>query len=89
MNTLEFLSQLNDAEKEWGLWVDREETQQYHVGHYCYNNDRLPKGFVHVGSLNDLAHLRQKHILSHASRQKSEEALGREWAESFLSKTQW
>lgn len=87
MNTLEFLAQLNDAEKGWGLWIDRHNIEQHHVGQYSFENDRLPKSFVHVGNLDYLAHLRQKYILANTTNDKSEKVLGKEWAENFLS--QW
>jgi hypothetical protein len=87
MNTLEFLAQLNDAEKGWGLWVDRSQTDHCHVGQYSFENDRLPKSFVHVADLNYLAHLRQKYILNHTTSNLNETLLGQEWAKSFLS--QW
>ena len=87
MNTLEFLAQLNDAEKGWGLWVNRDQIDQHHVGQYSFDNDRMPKSFTHIGSLDQLAHLRQKYILENTSLAKSEEVLGKEWAENFLS--QW
>lgn len=87
MNTLEFLAQLNDAEKNWGLWINRDQIDEYHVGQYSYENDRLPKSFVHVGNLDQLAHQRQKYILENTSASQTEEVLGKEWAESFLS--QW
>jgi hypothetical protein len=87
MNTLEFLAQLNEAEKEWGLWVDRQQLTDHHVGHYSYETDHLPESFVHVGSLEELAHQRQKYILENNASNQSEEALSRQWAQEFLS--QW
>jgi hypothetical protein len=87
MNTFEFLSQLNEAEKEWGLWVDRQQPDDHHVGHYSYETDHLPESFAHAGSLEELAHQRQKYILENAASNQSEEALGQQWAEGFLS--QW
>ncbi len=87
MNTLEFLAQLNDAEKGWGLWVDRNRIDQCHVGQYFFENDRLPKSFVHVANLNELAHLRQKYILKNNSSNCSDMLLGQEWAKNYLS--QW
>ena len=86
MNTLEFLAQLNDAEKGWGLWVNRDQIEDNRVLQYA-DNDRMPKSFIHLDSLDQLAHLRQKYILENASSAKSEEVLGQEWAEDFLS--QW
>ena len=85
MNTLEFLAQLNDAEKEWGLWINRESPIDYHVGHYSYETDHLPKSFIHVGSLEELAHLRQKHLLAKTSLPLTEEVLAQEWAQQFLA----
>lgn len=87
MNTKEFLAQLNDAEKDWGLWINRNNFDEYHVGHYSVENDRFPKSFVHVKNLDELAHLRQKYIIFHASSGKSEDMLGQDWADQFLS--QW
>lgn len=87
MNTSEFLSNLNDAEEGWGLWVDRNELEHCHVGQYSFENDRLPKSFIHVANLNYLAHLRQKYILNHLSLNLNETILGQEWAKTFLS--QW
>lgn len=84
MNTTEFLAQLNDAEKDWGLWIDRNNTDEHHVGHYSFETDHLPKSFVHVASLDRLAHLRQQYILSRTPSGNSEDALGKEWAEVFL-----
>lgn len=85
MNTVEFLSQLNDAEKNWGLWVDQKHTENYHVGQYFFENDRLPKSFVHLGTLDELAHSRQKYILNHSSSGIKEELLAKEWAEKLIS----
>ncbi|MDB9314769.1 hypothetical protein PN462_16770 [Spirulina sp. CS-785/01] len=85
MNTLEFLSQLNDAEKGWGLWVDRNHTEQYHVGQYSFENDQLPKSFIHVGSLDTLAHQRQSYLLHGAASTNEETILSQEWAENVLS----
>lgn len=87
MNTLEFLTQLNEAEKDWGLWIDRQQPDNHHVGHYAYETDHLSKSFLHVGSLEELAHERQEYILANESTNQSEEALGRQWAETFLA--QW
>ena len=86
MNTLEFLAQLNDAEKGWGLWINRDQIDDNRVLQYA-DNDRMPKSFTHIGSLDQLAHERQKYILENASSAKSETVLGQEWAENFLS--QW
>lgn len=88
MNTLEFMAQLNDAEKGWGLWIDRANPEQYHVGQYAFENDRMPKNFVHVASLDRLAHLRQVYIVNNPSTSKSEEMLGREWATQFINEWQ-
>lgn len=91
MSTLEFLAQLNTAIKGWGLWISRDDLNAHHIGQYSFENDRLPKNFVYVGNLEDLAHIRQKYILTHLKSPKNEDALGKEWAESFLSqwKAQW
>lgn len=86
MKTLEFLSTLNTAPKGWGFWLDRQRTDENHIGQYSFENDRLPKSFVHVGSLNELAHLRQQYILSHFDGRHSEEELGIEWAREVLAK---
>lgn len=87
MTTFEFLAQLNEAEKEWGLWVDCQQLDDHHVGHYSYETDHLAESFVHVGSLEELAHQRQKYILENSASNQSEEILGRQWAEALLS--QW
>jgi hypothetical protein len=91
MNTSEFLAQLNVTDKGLGLWISRENLQEHHVGHYAFDNDRIPKSFIHAGSLEELAHLRQKHILNNSVSTTSEWFLGREWADNFLSKwqSQW
>lgn len=88
MTTLEFMAQLNDAEKGWGLWVDRDHPDQHHVGQYAFENDRMPKNFVHVASLDRLAHLRQVYILDKQGTPETEAQLGREWAEQFLKEWQ-
>ncbi|MCW6038141.1 hypothetical protein K4A83_17960 [Spirulina subsalsa FACHB-351] len=85
MNTLNFLAELNDAEKGWGLWVDKDHVNQFHVGQYAFENDRLPKSFIHVGSLDSLAHKRQYYILHNNSLDKNEDVLSQEWAEDVLS----
>ncbi|AFZ35869.1 hypothetical protein Sta7437_2327 [Stanieria cyanosphaera PCC 7437] len=87
MSIEEFLGQLNTAEKGWGLWVNRNNPHEYHMGQYAFDNDRIPKCFVHVDNLDHLAHLRQQYISSKASNQSNETFLGQEWAEKFLS--QW
>ncbi|MGK7915117.1 MAG: hypothetical protein AB4038_06150 [Prochloraceae cyanobacterium] len=87
MKTEEFLAQLNTADRGWGLWLDRNNIQEYHVGQYSFENDYLPKSFVHVGSLEQLAHQRQKYILNHNREQKNSEGLGKEWANNLLC--QW
>jgi hypothetical protein len=88
MNTSEFLAQLNVTDRGLGLWISRENLQEHHVGHYAFDNDRIPKFFIHAGSLEELAHLRQKHILNNPSSTTNEWFLGREWADNFLSKWQ-
>ncbi|MDY6785898.1 MAG: hypothetical protein SW833_25675 [Cyanobacteriota bacterium] len=85
MNTVQFLGQLNDAEKGWGLWVDRNNIEEHHVGQYAFENDRMPKSFAHVASLDNLAHQRQTYIANNSSSGKSEETLGHEWAEQFIA----
>ncbi len=87
MKTGEFLAQLNTADKGWGLWLNRNNIQECHVGQYFFENDYLPKSFVHVGSLEQLAHQRQKYILNHNQEQTTSEGLGKEWADSLLC--QW
>ena len=91
MKTLEFLAQLNDAEKGWGLWINRENPQDHHVGHYSYETDHLPKSFIHVASLEELAHLRQKYLIAKTSLPLTEEVLAQEWTQEFLSEwtSQW
>lgn len=88
MNTVQFLEQLNDAEKGWGLWLDRNNPAEHHVGQYAFENDRMPKNFVHVASLDSLAHQRQTYIMNNSSLEKSEELLGHEWAEQFIAEWQ-
>ena len=87
MTTEEFLARFNIADKGWGLWLNRNNIHEYHLGNYSFENDRLPKSFVHAGSLNDLAHYRQKYLLQKNNIKKSAELLAREWAEQFL--LQW
>lgn len=82
MKTKQFLANLNMATKGWGLWINRNNLQENHVGQYCYENDYLPESFVHAGSLEELAHLRQQYILNHEPKNNAE--LGEEWAENFL-----
>ncbi|MEM9543115.1 MAG: hypothetical protein AAGA60_26940 [Cyanobacteria bacterium P01_E01_bin.42] len=87
--SFDFLAQLNDAEKGWGFWIDRNHIEQYHVGQYSFENDRLPKSFIHVDSLNNLAHERQQYIASHLNSDgNSDEALGQEWAKTLLNNVQ-
>jgi hypothetical protein len=85
MSIEEFLGQLNTAEKGWGLWINRNDIHEYHVGQYAFDNDRIPKCFVHVDNLDHLAHLRQQYIQSKASTEIDQALLGQEWAENFLS----
>lgn len=86
MKTLEFLSTLNTAPKGWGFWLDRQQIDENQIGQYSFENDRLPKSFVHVGSLDELAHLRQQYILGHLDERHNEEELGMEWARQVLAK---
>jgi hypothetical protein len=88
MNTLEFLSSLNNATKEWGLWINRDCLSEHHVGHYSFEQDHLAKSFIHVGNLEELAHLRQHYILENLASTNNEEELSRQWAEKFLSEWQ-
>jgi hypothetical protein len=85
MKTLEFLSELNAAPQGWGFWIDRQHIEENHVGQYSFENDRLPKSFVHIGSLAELAHQRQKYILSHLDNNANTEELGQEWAQTLLA----
>jgi hypothetical protein len=87
MSIDEFLARLNIAQKGWGLWLNRNNGKDYHVGQYAFENDRLPKEYVHVDNLDHLAHMRQEYIKSHYAEQENEFALGETWARSFLS--QW
>ncbi|MBD2576809.1 hypothetical protein [Oscillatoria sp. FACHB-1406] len=88
MTTVDFIARLNDAEKGWGLWIDRDNPEQHHVGQYAFENDRMPRNFIHVASLNRLAHLRQVYILNQGGTPNAEETLGREWAEQFMREWQ-
>ncbi|MBP0022241.1 MAG: hypothetical protein J7647_32380 [Cyanobacteria bacterium SBLK] len=88
--SFDFLAQLNDAEKGWGFWIDRNHIEQYHVGQYSFDNDRLPKSFIHVDSLENLAHERQKYIMTHAAPSlnnsgNNDETLSKDWAKTVLS----
>lgn len=56
-----------------------------HVGQYSFENDLLPKSFVHIGSLAELAHQRQKYILSHLDSNGNVEELAQEWAQTLLA----
>jgi hypothetical protein len=85
MKISEFLAQLNISSKDWGLWLNYDNVQEYHVGQYFYENDRLPKHYIHVASLHDLAHRRQQYILNNNASGKSDAQLGQEWADHFLS----
>ncbi len=87
MHTSKFLAQLNHCEKGWGLWINRENLAENHVGQYAFENDRIPRNFVHAGSLDDLAHLRQTYIRQKSAANLFDDVLGQEWAEQFLS--QW
>lgn len=84
MKTKEFLARLNTAAKGWGVWINKNNLDENHVGQYKFENDCLPKSFVYAGSLEELAHLRQNYILKASIAQKSDEELGEEWAETFL-----
>jgi hypothetical protein len=87
MKTKQFLANLNTATKGWGLWINKNNPQENHVGQYSFENDCLPKSFIHAGSLEELAHLRQKYILSTTTAKEKSANLGEEWAENFLD--QW
>ena len=87
MSVEDFLSQLNTAQKNWGLWLNRDNGQDYHVGHYAFEHDQMPKHFIHVDNLDHLAHLRQQYIWSNILEQTNEALLGQRWAENFLD--QW
>lgn len=84
METKQFLANLNTADKGWGLWINKQNPQENHVGQYAFENDYLSKNFIHVGSLEELAHLRQQYILKTSVRSKNDTELGEEWAEDFL-----
>ncbi|ACK71547.1 hypothetical protein PCC7424_3145 [Gloeothece citriformis PCC 7424] len=84
MKTKEFLARLNTATKGWGVWINKNNPDENHVGQYTYENDCLPKSFVYAGSLEELAHLRQQYILNASIASKTDEELGKEWAENFL-----
>ena len=89
MTVEEFLTQLNIAQKGWGLWIDRNDIHNYHIGQYAFENDRIPKSFVHVDNLDHLAHLRQQYIQSRQDKDNTSNInhLSREWANKFLA--QW
>jgi hypothetical protein len=86
MKTLEFLSTLNTAPKGWGFWLDRQRIEENHIGQYSFENDRLPKSFIHLGSLAELAHSRQQYILNHLDTRRDDDELGMEWARELLAK---
>ncbi len=87
MTIEEFLAQLNIAHRGWGLWIDRNDIHQYHIGQYAFQNDRIPKSFIHVDNLDHLAHLRQRYIQSRQDITDNVNHLGWEWAKHFLA--QW
>jgi hypothetical protein len=45
----------------------------------------LPKSFVDIGSLAELAHQRQKYILSHLDSNGNVEELAQEWVQTLLA----
>lgn len=85
MKTIEFLSSLNTANKGWGLWINTKNIDEHHVGQYSFENDYLPKSFVHLGSLDELAHSRLNYLLHTASASKNDQSLAQEWASHLLS----
>lgn len=83
----DFLAQLNEAEKGWGLWLDRDNGQDYHIGQYAFESDCMPKSYLHVDNLDNLVHSRQKYISSKSLQKSQEASLAKEWVDHFL--TQW
>jgi len=56
MTLVEYLSQLNTCESQWGLWVNPENLDDYRISQYCFENGGIYDEKVHIGSLESLSY---------------------------------
>lgn len=56
MTLQEYLSQLNSASIEWGIWVDPKNPDNYRIGQFIHENGGLLDGWVGIGSLESLSY---------------------------------
>ena len=56
MSTLvNYLKNLNSQETQWGVWVNPENTDEYRVGQFCFENGGLLDDWICIGSLDKLS----------------------------------
>lgn len=56
MTLQEYLSQLDSAKSEWGIWVDPKNPDNYRIGQFLHENGGLLDGWVGIGSLESLSY---------------------------------
>jgi hypothetical protein len=55
MSLQEYLSNLNSAESQWGVWVNPDNIDDYRVGQFCYENGGISDNKICIGSLDKLS----------------------------------
>ena len=52
---INYLSNLNTSDSQWGLWVNPENVDEYRVGQFIFENGGLDGGWICAGSLDSLS----------------------------------
>lgn len=55
MSLQEYLSNLNCADSQWGIWVDPDNVDHYRIGQCCFETGGILDGKICIGSLDKLS----------------------------------
>lgn len=55
MSLQKYLSNLNSADSQWGIWVDPDNVDNYRIGQFCFENGGILDSKICIGSLDKLS----------------------------------
>ena len=55
MSLQEYLSNLNSADSQWGIWVNPDNVDDYRIGQFCFENGGILDEKICIGSLDKLS----------------------------------
>jgi len=61
MSLQKYLSNLNSADSQWGIWINPDNIDDYRIGQFCFDNGGVLDSKICVGSLDKLSFGFQSH----------------------------